>query len=194
MKLGIADFKVIKSALEIVPSYVLDRQHRTRYDAVRLARVIGAEIDKSENATAKPNMAIRLTIADLRLIKVALEVVPSYVLEKQHKTEYDAVLLESMIGIEIDKSEKRKEIADKQGRMIRKAREEALRQSNFAVDKSKLNSRFEKNTITKPKRKATKTKLEFPNLNLKGKKKGAGNDKKAINEKNREDRGRAPVL
>lgn len=194
MKLGIADFRVIKSALEIVPSYVLDRQHRTRYDAVRLARVIGAEIDKSENATAKPNMAIRLTIADLRLIKVALEVVPSYVLEKQHKTEYDAVLLESMIGIEIDKSEKRKEIADKQGRMIRKAREEALRQSNFAVDKSKLNSRFEKNTITKPKRKATKTKLEFPNLNLKGKKKGAGNDKKAINEKNREDRGRAPVL
>lgn len=194
MKLGIADFKVIKSALEIVPSYVLDRQHRTRYDAVRLARVIGAEIDKSENATAKPNMAIRLTIADLRLIKVALEVVPSYVLEKQHKTEYDAVLLESMIGIEIDKSEKRKEIADKQGRMIRKAKEEALRQSNFAVDKSKLNSRFEKNSITKPKRKATKTKLEFPNLNLKGKKKGAGNDKKAINEKNREDRGRAPVL
>lgn len=194
MKLGIADFKVIKSALEIVPSYVLDRQHRTRYDAVRLARVIGAEIDKSENATAKPNLGIRLTIADLRLIKVALEVVPSYVLEKQHKTEYDAVLLESMIGIEIDKSEKRKEIADKQGRMIRKAREEALRQSNFAVDKSKLNSRFEKNTITKPKRKATKTKLEFPNLNLKGKKKGAGNDKKAINEKNREDRGRAPVL
>lgn len=194
MKLGIADFRVIKSALEIVPSYVLDRQHRTRYDAVRLARVIGAEIDKSENAIAKPNMAIRLTIADLRLIKVALEVVPSYVLEKQHKTEYDAVLLESMIGIEIDKSEKRKEIADKQGRMIRKAREEALRQSNFAVDKSKLNSRFEKNTITKPKRKATKTKLEFPNLNLKGKKKGAGNDKKTINEKNREDRGRAPVL
>lgn len=194
MKLGIADFRVIKSALEIVPSYVLDRQHRTRYDAVRLARVIGAEIDKSENATAKPNMAIRLTIADLRLIKVALEVVPSYVLEKQHKTEYDAVLLESMIGIEIDKSEKRKEIADKQGRMIRKAREEALRQSNFAVDKSKLNSRFEKNTITKPKRKATKAKLEFPNLNLKGKKKGAGNDKKTINEKNREDRGRAPVL
>lgn len=194
MKLGIADFRVIKSALEIVPSYVLDRQHRTRYDAVRLARVIGAEIDKSENAIAKPNMAIRLTIADLRLIKVALEVVPSYVLEKQHKTEYDAVLLESMIGIEIDKSEKRKEIADKQGRMIRKAREEALRQSNFAVDKSKLNSRFEKNTITKPKRKATKAKLEFPNLNLKGKKKGAGNDKKAINEKNREDRGRAPVL
>lgn len=194
MKLGTSDFKVIKSALEIVPSYVLDRQHMTRYDAVRLARVIGAEIDKSENATAKPNMAIRLTIADLRLIKVALEVVPSYVLEKQHKTEYDAVLLESMIGIEIDKSEKRKEIADKQGRMIRKAREEALRQSNFAVDKSKLNSRFEKNTITKPKRKATKTKLEFPNLNLKGKKKGAGNDKKAINEKNREDRGRAPVL
>lgn len=194
MKIGIADFKVIKSALEIVPSYVLDRQHRTRYDAVRLARVIGAEIDKSENATAKPNMAIRLTIADLRLIKVALEVVPSYVLEKQHKTEYDAVLLESMIGIEIDKSEKRKEIADKQGRMIRKAKEEALRQSNFAVDKSKLNSRFEKNSITKPKRKATKTKLEFPNLNLKGKKKGAGNDKKAINEKNREDRGRAPVL
>lgn len=194
MKLGIADFRVIKVALEVVPSYVLDRQHRTRYDAVRLARVIGAEIDKSENATAKPNMAIRLTIADLRLIKVALEVVPSYVLEKQHKTEYDAVLLESMIGIEIDKSEKRKEIADKQGRMIRKAREEALRQSNFAVDKSKLNSRFEKNTITKPKRKATKTKLEFPNLNLKGKKKGAGNDKKAINEKNREDRGRAPVL
>lgn len=194
MKLGTADLRVIKSALEIVPSYVLDRQHRTRYDAVRLARVIGAEIDKSENATSKPNMAIRLTIADLRLIKVALEVVPSYVLEKQHKTEYDAVLLESMIGIEIDKSEKRKEIADKQGRMIRKAREEALRQSNFAVDKSKLNSRFEKNTITKPKRKATKTKLEFPNLNLKGKKKGAGNDKKAINEKNREDRGRAPVL
>lgn len=194
MKIGIADFKVIKSALEIVPSYILDRQHRTRYDAVRLARVIGAEIDKSENATAKPNMAIRLTIADLRLIKVALEVVPSYVLEKQHKTEYDAVLLESMIGIEIDKSEKRKEIADKQGRMIRKAKEEALRQSNFAVDKSKLNSRFEKNSITKPKRKATKTKLEFPNLNLKGKKKGAGNDKKAINEKNREDRGRAPVL
>lgn len=194
MKLGIADFKVIKSALEIVPSYVLDRQHRTRYDAVRLARMVGSEIDKSENATAKPNMALRLTIADLRLIKVALEVVPSYVLEKQHKTEYDAVLLESMIGIEIDKSEKRKEIADKQGRMIRKAREEALRQSNFAVDKSKLNSRFEKNTITKPKRKATKTKLEFPNLNLKGKKKGAGNDKKAINEKNREDRGRAPVL
>lgn len=194
MKIGIADFKVIKSALEIVPSYVLDRQHRTRYDAVRLARVIGAEIDKSENATAKPNMAIRLTIADLRLIKVALEVVPSYVLEKQHKTEYDAVLLESMIGIEIDKSEKRKEIADKQGRMIRKAKEEALRQSNFAVDKSKLNSRFEKNSITKPKRKATKTKLEFPNLNLKGKKKGAGNDKKAINEKNREDRGRASVL
>ena len=194
MKLGIADFKVIKSALEIVPSYVLDRQHRTRYDAVRLARMIGAEIDKIENATAKPNMAIRLTIADLRLIKVALEVVPSYVLEKQHKTEYDAVLLESMIGIEIDKNEKRKEIADKQNRMIRKAREEALRQSNFAVDKSKLNSRFEKNTITKPKRKATKTKLEFPNLNLKGKKKGAGNDKKAINEKNREDRGRAPVL
>lgn len=194
MKLGTADLKVIKSALEIVPSYVLDRQHRTRYDAVRLARVIGAEIDKSENATAKPNMAIRLTIADLRLIKVALEVVPSYVLEKQHKTEYDAVLLESMIGIEIDKSEKRKEIADKQGRMIRKAREEALRQSNFAVDKSKLNSRFEKNTITKPKRKATKAKLEFPNLNLKGKKKGVGNDKKAINEKNREDRGRAPVL
>lgn len=194
MKLGIADFKIIKSALEIVPSYVLDRQHRTRYDAVRLARMVGAEIDKSENAIAKPNMAIRLTIADLRLIKVALEVVPSYVLEKQHKTEYDAVLLESMIGIEIDKSEKRKEIADKQGRMIRKAREEALRQSNFAVDKSKLNSRFEKNTITKPKRKATKAKLEFPNLNLKGKKKGAGNDKKAINEKNREDRGRAPVL
>lgn len=194
MKLGIADFKVIKSALEIVPSYVLDRQHRTRYDAVRLARMVGAEIDKIENATAKPNMAIRLTIADLRLIKVALEVVPSYVLEKQHKTEYDAVLLESMIGIEIDKNEKRKEIADKQNRMIRKAREEALRQSNFAVDKSKLNSRFEKNTITKPKRKATKTKLEFPNLNLKGKKKGAGNDKKAINEKNREDRGRAPVL
>lgn len=194
MKLGTADFKVIKSALEIVPSYVLDRQHRTRYDAVRLARVIGAEIDKSENATAKPNMAIRLTIADLRLIKVALEVVPSYVLEKQHKTEYDAVLLESMIGIEIDKSEKRKEIADKQGRMIRKAKEEALRQSNFAVDKSKLNSRFEKNSITKPKRKATKTKLEFPNLNLKGKKKGAGNDKKTINEKNREDRGRASVL
>lgn len=194
MKLGIADFKVIKSALEIVPSYVLDRQHRTRYDAVRLARLIGAEIDKSENATAKPNLAIRLTIADLRLIKVALEVVPSYVLEKQHKTEYDAVLLESMIGIEIDKSEKRKEIADKQDRMIRKAREEALRQSNFAVDKSKLNSSFEKNTITKLKRKATKTKLEFPNLNLKGKKKGAGNDKKAINEKNREDRGRAPVL
>lgn len=194
MKLGIADFRVIKSALEIVPSYVLDRQHRTMYDAVRLARMVGAEIDKSENATAKPNMAIRLTIADLRLIKVALEVVPSYVLEKQHKTEYDAVLLESMIGIEIDKSEKRKEIADKQGRMIRKAREEALRQSNFAVDKSKLNSRFEKNTITKPKRKATKTKLEFPNLNLKGKKKGAGNDKKTINEKNREDRGRAPVL
>lgn len=194
MKLGIADFKIIKSALEIVPSYVLDRQHRTRYDAVRLARVIGAEIDKSENATAKPNMAIRLTIADLRLIKVALEVVPSYVLQKQHKTEYDAVLLESMIGIEIDKSEKRKEIADKQGRMIRKAREEALRQSNFAVDKSKLNSRFEKNTITKPKHKATKTKLEFPNLNLKGKKKGAGNDKKTINEKNREDRGRDPVL
>lgn len=194
MKLGTADFKVIKSALEIVPSYVLDRQHRTRYDAVRLARVIGAEIDKSENATAKPNLAIRLTIADLRLIKVALEVVPSYVLEKQHKTEYDAVLLESMIGIEIDKSEKRKEIADKQDRMIRKAREEALRQSNFAVDKSKLNSSFEKNTITKLKRKATKTKLEFPNLNLKGKKKGAGNDKKAINEKNREDRGRAPVL
>ena len=180
--------------MEIVPSYVLDRQHRTRYDAVRLARVIGAEIDKSENAIAKPNLAIRLTIADLRLIKVALEVVPSYVLEKQHKTEYDAVLLESMIGIEIDKSEKRKEIADKQDRMIRKAREEALRQSNFAVDKSKLNSRFEKNTITKPKRKATKTKLEFPNLNLKGKKKGVGNDKKAINEKNREDRGRAPVL
>lgn len=194
MKLGIADLRVIKSALEIVPSYVLDRQHRTRYDAVRLARVVGAEIDKSENATAKPNTAIRLTIADLRLIKVALEVIPSYVLEKQHKTEYDAVLLESMIGIEIDKSEKRKEIADKQGRMIRKAREEALRQSNFAVDKSKLNSRFEKNTITKPKRKATKAKLEFPNLNLKGKKKGAGNDKKAINEKNREDRGRAPVL
>lgn len=194
MKLGIADLRVIKSALEIVPSYVLDRQHRTRYDAVRLARVIGAEIDKSENATAKPNTAIRLTIADLRLIKVALEVIPSYVLEKQHKTEYDAVLLESMIGIEIDKSEKRKEIADKQGRMIRKAREEALRQSNFAVDKSKLNSRFEKNTITKPKRKATKAKLEFPNLNLKGKKKGAGNDKKAINEKNREDRGRDPVL
>lgn len=194
MKLGIADFRVIKSALEIVPSYVLDRQHRTRYDAVRLARMVGSEIDKSENATAKPNMALRLTIADLRLIKIALEVVPSYVLEKQHKTEYDAVLLESMIGIEIDKSEKRKEIADKQGRMIRKAREEALRQSNFAVDKSKLNSRFEKNTITKPKRKATKTKLEFPNLNLKGKKKGAGNDKKAINEKNREDRGRAPVL
>lgn len=194
MKLGIADFKVIKSALEIVPSYVLDRQHRTRYDAVRLARMVGAEIDKIENATAKPNMAIRLTIADLRLIKVALEVVPSYVLEKQHKTEYDAVLLESMIGIEIDKNEKRKEIADKQNRMIRKAREEALRQSNFAVDKSKLNSRFEKNTITKPKRKATKAKLEFPNLNLKGKKKGAGNDKKAINEKNREDRGRAPVL
>ena len=194
MKLGIADLRVIKSALEIVPSYVLDRQHRTRYDAVRLARLIGAEIDKSENSTAKPNMAIRLTIADLRLIKVALEVVPSYVLEKQHKTEYDAVLLESMIGIEIDKNEKRKEIADKQNRMIRKAREEALRQSNFAVDKSKLNSRFEKNTITKPKRKATKTKLEFPNLNLKGKKKGAGNDKKAINEKNREDRGRAPVL
>lgn len=194
MKLGTADFKIIKSALEIVPSYVLDRQHRTRYDAVRLARVIGAEIDKSENATAKPNMAIRLTIADLRLIKVALEVVPSYVLEKQHKTEYDAVLLESMIGIEIDKSEKRKEIADKQGRMIRKAKEEALRQSNFAVDKSKLNSRFEKNSITKPKRKATKTKLEFPNLNLKGKKKGAGNDKKTINEKNREDRGRASVL
>lgn len=194
MKLGTADLKVIKVALEVVPSYVLDRQHRTRYDAVRLARVIGAEIDKSENATAKPNMAIRLTIADLRLIKVALEVVPSYVLEKQHKTEYDAVLLESMIGIEIDKSEKRKEIADKQNRMIRKAREEALRQSNFAVDKSKLNSRFEKNTITKPKRKVTKTKLEFPNLNLKGKKKGAGNDKKAINEKNREDRGRAPVL
>lgn len=194
MKLGIADFRVIKSALEIVPSYVLDRQHRTRYDAVRLARMVGAEIDKSENAIAKPNMAIRLTIADLRLIKVALEVVPSYVLEKQHKTEYDAVLLESMIGIEIDKSEKRKEIADKQDRMIRKAREEALRQSNFAVDKSKLNSRFEKNTITKPKRKATKAKLEFPNLNLKGKKKGAGNDKKAINEKNREDRGRAPVL
>ena len=185
MKLGIADLRVIKSALEIVPSYVLDRQHRTRYDAVRLARVVGAEIDKSENATAKPNTAIRLTIADLRLIKVALEVIPSYVLEKQHKTEYDAVLLESMIGIEIDKSEKRKEIADKQGRMIRKAREEALRQSNFAVDKSKLNSRFEKNTITKPKRKATKAKLEFPNLNLKGKKKGAGNDKKAINEKNR---------
>lgn len=194
MKLGIADFKIIKSALEIVPSYVLDRQHRTRYDAVRLARMIGADIDKSENAIAKPNLAIRLTIADLRLIKVALEVVPSYVLEKQHKTEYDAVLLESMIGIEIDKNEKRKEIADKQDRMIRKAREEALRQSNFAVDKSKLNSRFEKNTITKPKRKATKTKLEFPNLNLKGKKKGAGNDKKAINEKNREDRGRAPVL
>lgn len=194
MKLGTADFRVIKSALEIVPSYVLDRQHRTRYDAVRLARVIGAEIDKIENATAKPNLAIRLTIADLRLIKVALEVVPSYVLEKQHKTEYDAVLLESMIGIEIDKSEKRKEIADKQNRMIRKAREEALRQSNFAVDKSKLNSRFEKNSITKPKRKATKTKLEFPNLNLKGKKKGAGNDKKTINEKNREDRGRAPVL
>ena len=194
MKLGITDLRVIKSALEIVPSYVLDRQHRTRYDAVRLARVVGAEIDKSENATAKPNTAIRLTIADLRLIKVALEVIPSYVLEKQHKTEYDAVLLESMIGIEIDKSEKRKEIADKQGRMIRKAREEALRQSNFAVDKSKLNSRFEKNTITKPKRKATKAKLEFPNLNLKGKKKGAGNDKKAINEKNREDRGRAPVL
>lgn len=194
MKLGIADFKIIKSALEIVPSYVLDRQHRTRYDAVRLARMLGAEIDKSENAIAKPNLAIRLTIADLRLIKVALEVVPSYVLEKQHKTEYDAVLLESMIGIEIDKSEKRKEIADKQGRMIRKAREEALRQSNFAVDKSKLNSRFEKNTIAKPKRKATKTKLEFPNLNLKGKKKGAGNDKKTINEKNREDRGRAPVL
>lgn len=194
MKLGIADLRVIKSALEIVPSYVLDRQHRTRYDAVRLARVVGAEIDKSENATAKPNTAIRLTIADLRLIKVALEVIPSYVLEKQHKTEYDAVFLESMIGIEIDKSEKRKEIADKQGRMIRKAREEALRQSNFAVDKSKLNSRFEKNTITKPKRKATKAKLEFPNLNLKGKKKGAGNDKKAINEKNREDRGRAPVL
>ena len=194
MKLGIADFKVIKSALEIVPSYVLDRQHRTRYDAVRLARMVGAEIDKIENATAKPNVAIRLTIADLRLIKVALEVVPSYVLEKQHKTEYDAVLLESMIGIEIDKSEKRKEIADKQNRMIRKAREEALRQSNFAVDKSKLNSSFEKNTITKTKRKATKTKLEFPNLNLKGKKKGAGNDKKAINEKNREDRGRAPVL
>lgn len=194
MKLGTADFKVIKSALEIVPSYVLDRQHRTRYDAVRLARVIGAEIDKSENATAKPNLAIRLTIADLRLIKVALEVVPSYVLEKQHKTEYDAVLLESMIGIEIDKSEKRKEIADKQDRIIRKAREEALRQSNFAVDKSKLNSSFEKNAITKPKRKATKAKLEFPNLNLKGKKKGAGNDKKAINEKNREDRGRAPVL
>lgn len=194
MKLGISDFKVIKSALEIVPSYVLDRKHRTRYDAVRLARMVGAEIDKIENATAKPNLAIRLTIADLRLIKVALEVVPSYVLEKQHKTEYDAVLLESMIGIEIDKSEKRKEIADKQNRMIRKAREEALRQSNFAVDKSKLNSRFEKNTITKPKRKATKAKLEFPNLNLKGKKKGAGNDKKAINEKNREDRGRAPVL
>ena len=194
MKLGIADFKVIKSALEIVPSYVLDRQHRTRYDAVRLARMIGAEIGKSENATAKPNLAIRLTIADLRLIKVALEVVPSYVLEKQHKTEYDAVLLESMIGIEIDKSEKRKEIADKQDRIIRKAREEALRQSNFAVDKSKLNSSFEKNTITKPKRKATKAKLEFPNLNLKGKKKGAGNDKKTINEKNREDRGRAPVL
>lgn len=194
MKLGIADFKVIKSALEIVPSYVLDRQHRTRYDAVRLARMIGAEIDKIENATAKPNLAIRLTIADLRLIKVALEVVPSYVLEKQHKTEYDAVLLESMIGIEIDKNEKRKEIADKQNRMIRKAREEALRQSNFAVDKSKLNSSFEKNSITKPKRKAAKAKLEFPNLNLKGKKKGAGNDKKAINEKNREDRGRAPVF
>ena len=194
MKLGIADLRVIKSALEIVPSYVLDRQHMARYDAVRLARMVGSEIDKIENATAKPNMAIRLTIADLRLIKVALEVVPSYVLEKQHKTEYDAVLLESMIGIEIDKNEKRKEIADKQNRMIRKAREEALRQSNFAVDKSKLNSRFEKNTITKPKRKATKAKLEFPNLNFKGKKKGAGNDKKAINEKNREDRGRAPVL
>lgn len=137
---------------------------------------------------------MKLTIADLKIIKASLEVVPSYVLEKQNRTRYDAVRLASMIGIEIDKSEKRKEIADEQDRMIRKAREEALRQSNFAVDKSKLNSSFEKNTITKPKRKATKTKLEFPNLNLKGKKKGAGNDKKAINEKNREDRGRAPVL
>ena len=137
---------------------------------------------------------MKLGIADLRVIKSALEIVPSYVLDRQHRTRYDAVRLARVVGAEIDKSEKRKEIADKQGRMIRKAREEALRQSNFAVDKSKLNSRFEKNTITKPKRKATKAKLEFPNLNLKGKKKGAGNDKKAINEKNREDRGRAPVL
>lgn len=194
MRLRIADLKVIKDSLEIVPSYVLSEQHRTQYDAVRLASVIGAEIDKSEKRKAKPNPAIKLTIADLKAIKASLEAVPSYVLDRQHRTRYDAVRLESMIGIEIDKSEKRKEIADKQDRMIRKAREEALRQSNFAVDKSKLNSSFEKNTITKPKRKATKTKLEFPNLNLKGKKKGAGNDKKAINEKNREDRGRAPVL
>lgn len=194
MRLRIAELKVIKDSLEIVPSYVLSEQHRTQYDAVRLASVIGAEIDKSEKRKAKPNPAIKLTIADLKAIKASLEVVPSYVLDRQHRTRYDAVRLESMIGIEIDKSEKRKEIADKQDRMIRKAREEALRQSNFAVDKSKLNSSFEKNTITKPKRKATKTKLEFPNLNLKGKKKGAGNDKKAINEKNREDRGRAPVL
>ena len=194
MKLGIADLKVIKASLEVVPSYVLSEQHRTRYDAVRLAGVIGAEIDKNEKRKAKPNPAIKLTIADLKAIKTALEVVPSYVLDRQHRTRYDAVRLASMVGIEIDKSEKRKEIADKQDRIIRKAREEALRQSNFAVDKSKLNSSFEKNTITKPKRKATKTKLEFPNLNLKGKKKGAGNDKKAINEKNREDRGRAPVL
>lgn len=137
---------------------------------------------------------MKLGIADLKVIKASLEVVPSYVLDRQHRTRYDAVRLASMVGIEIDKNEKRKEIADKQDRIIRKAREEALRQSNFAVDKSKLNSSFEKNTITKPKRKATKAKLEFPNLNLKGKKKGAGNDKKAINEKNREDRGRAPVL
>lgn len=194
MRLRIADLKVIKDSLEIVPSYVLSEQHRTQYDAVRLASVIGAEIDKSEKRKAKPNPAIKLTIADLKAIKASLEVVPSYVLDRQHRTRYDAVRLESMIGIEIDKSEKRKEIADKQDRMIRKAREEALRQSNFAVDKSKLNSSFEKNTIAKPKRRARKEKLEFPNLNLKGKKKGAGNDKKAINEKNREDRGRAPVL
>ncbi len=132
---------------------------------------------------------MKLTISDLRVIKGALDVVPSYVLEKQHKTMYDAVRLSSMIGMEIDKNEKMKELAERQNRIIRKAKAEAMRQSSFVADKSKLNSKLEKNAKNKAKNKKQKRELEFPGLNFEKEKKGVGYDQKAIDKRNRKDRG-----
>lgn len=124
---------------------------------------------------------MKLTIGDLRVIKAALDTVPSYVLEEQHRTRYDATRLSYLFGIEIDRNTKRKEIADRQEERIKKAKAELIGQATFNAEKSSL----EKKPLAKGKNEAPKPKLEFPSLNLKGK----SNGKKTVNKRNRKDRG-----
>ncbi len=111
---------------------------------------------------------MKLTIGELRVVKAALDCVPSYVMEENHRTMYDAARLSYLFDAEIERNVKLKEEAEKQRKEIRKHKAEEAEKATFKYRKSKL----EKTKQAKVKREQEKKTLDFPSLKTKAEKNG----------------------